>query len=377
MISTAAILKNAADHCGVERVRYADAKAPASMSHVTSMVFLGDLRSAVVLSSLVLKRYREEDKGSKYFVLCSWPGLQDLFPYVDEYWSVGDEVMKNLYWSADRLDNRSPGAPTVARKMTRFFDTVDGPEAAAQYYDDGLTGKFFERFKTVKCFKPALPSSVVLGGEFSREANARPGRKVFVYPSLAVNHWNLGRVEATKVGPDFWIALVEALLGAGYVPVVCRSPLCHELSAVFVDKCVYVTPADVGQTLAAMRACDAVVDIFTGISRLAITARCPYVCCDERTRYVGLKEYEFDDLCARGVPREYIFSFSTIIGGGGKADWKHSILDAVLAKLDSLSSTDRNAWPTASEVESVVPYDSVREVVSRRMGTKFIRVPRI
>src|SRR5687768_6605532 len=93
----AEIIKSAAAQSGLDRVRFPDRNVPASLSDVTVLLMLPDLRSTAVASALLLKRYREQAKGSKYFILCSWPGQQGLYPYVDEYWSVPAASVKNLF----------------------------------------------------------------------------------------------------------------------------------------------------------------------------------------------------------------------------------------------------------------------------------------
>ena len=69
------------------------------------MVLFPDMRSSCVASALLLKRYREEIKGSKYFILVSWPGFGGLFPFVNEYWEVSDESLPGPGHSARGLVN--------------------------------------------------------------------------------------------------------------------------------------------------------------------------------------------------------------------------------------------------------------------------------
>jgi hypothetical protein len=378
VIEVPSILKSAAEYCGLERVRYQDRKAPTSMDSVVVMYLFGDIRSTVVAASWLVKRYREEVKGSKYFILVSWHGMQDLFPYVDEYWSVGEATTESLYSHADRFENDSPGVPVIVRKLTRFVEDVVGPDELRPYYDNGITQTFWDKFRVVRTFKPGVSSAVVLGQEFSREVNRRPGRKIFLYPSKTVTLFKHGRVRHEKIGKEFWVGFAEYLVAKGHVPVVFRGPLCHDISPDLVERCVYVSSDEVGPILAAMRACDCVVDVFSGVSRLALLARCPFVCCDERGRYMGLKEFEVDDLCGKDIPREYIFSFPTIIGGGERATWKLNVMDTVAAKLDAIfQDSSRDTWPPTSETEEVTPYSNVRRIAPKRMGTRFIRVPRI
>lgn len=378
MREVAEILKSAADTSGLTRVRFAERNAPKSISDVTVMFLLPDLRSSMIASSLLLKRYREEAKGSKYFILCSWPGFQGMFPYVDEFWSVPESSMRSLFSQSHSFLNNSSEALTFVRSLNRFFDDVVDGDVLTPYYANGLTSDFFKRFSEVKCYKPVVPSSVVLGNEFGREMNRFHGQKVFLYPSVSVQGWRRGSLSVTKIGPEFWVMLAKRLVSEGYTPVIYKGPLCHDISADMAGSSVTVTDPDISHVMAAMRSCGCVLDVFNDISRLALAARCPFLVVDERARYVGLKEYEIDDLCADGIPREYIYSFSTIITSGEPTLWGTSLIDGIVTKLSCLfRDWDRDAWPTASEQEITMPYSRVRTITEKRLGARFIKVPRM
>ena len=77
----------AAQRNGYVRQSYEDRKIPTEFDNVCVMPLFGDMRHTFIASSMLLKRYREQVKGSKYFILMSWPGYKNLFPFVDEYWS--------------------------------------------------------------------------------------------------------------------------------------------------------------------------------------------------------------------------------------------------------------------------------------------------
>jgi hypothetical protein len=123
-----------------------------------------------------------------------------------------------------------------------------------------------------------------------------------------------------------------------------------------------------------MRATGCVLDLFSGISRIAIAARCPYLMMDERAKHVALKEYEIDDLCATGLPRDYIFGFPTIIRSGDPNLWKLNIFDLTLKRLEVLAGKiDPNNLPSTSESNEVVTYDQVRKRKIKRLGPRFIK----
>ncbi len=98
---------------------------------------------------------------------------------------------------------------------------------------------------------------------------------------------------------------------------------------------------------------------------------------DERARYAALKEYEIDDLCGQRVPKQYIFSFPTIIDGGNTNTWDFNIVNSIIARLNSfLPELNRDDWPTTGESTEIVPYESVRKKKHKKMGTRLLKVPR-
>lgn len=379
MIDVSGLLTKAADKCGYHRQKRDERRIPTDPANVCVIPFFGDFRSLFILSSLLLKRFREEVKPSKYVILCSWPGFQGLFPYVDEYWEIADEMaLGKMYQCTSQFRNKSPLTHAYYRNLNHYFfeDVVVPHEAFTQYYQNGLVGGFWQAFKQVKRFLPLVPSTVMLGKDFNRELAARGGFKVFLAPTHTLNLWRMGDMEQVPVKREFWVTAVQTLLREKFVPVLYKGWFTHDLSPTFTDQCVYVADSDVSHVLTCMRATGLVLDIFGGLSRLALAARCPFVMVDERARYAALREYEIDDLCGPKVPRQYIFSFPTIIESGSPESWAYNILSGVVARLHSfMPDLDRDEWPSTGESTEVVPYESVRKKKLLRIGTRLLKVP--
>ncbi len=156
-----------------------------------------------------------------------------------------------------------------------------------------------------------------------------------------------------------------------------KGDLTHDISGDLTGKCLFLREQDAGRLLAAVRAVGCVLDVFSGVSRLALAARCPFLAVDERSRYMGVKEHEIDDLCGRGVPKRYIFSFATIIDGGNPEAWDYNIVNTLLTELGTfVPALDRETWPPTGEVDEPVSYDGVRRRNARRYGVKFLKIAR-
>ena len=371
------ILKRASEKAGAVRSRYKDKDVPTSVEGVTILPFFGDRRSSFILSSLLLRRIKEELKSSRYFILLSWPGDEGLFPYVDEYWQVEDDAsLQKLSAEASGFSNSSSVVPVIQRALNQYVYDVMSEKDIYPYYENGLTSEFFERFRHVKLSLPSVPSASSLGADFSRTLSKRDG-KLVVRPSKLVCSWRNGSPSWIKAPREFWVSLLEHLVSDGLHPVVFKDLFCYDLSSDFSDSCLHVKSQDLLKDMSVMRSCGMALDVFDGSSRLAIAARCPFLCFDERQRFNSVKEYEINDLCGQQIPREYIYSFAALVEKGGPAVRKSNIFDHMSIKLRSMmSSMDRDSWPAPIETNEIVPYDSVRRRKLKRLGSRFIKVER-
>lgn len=377
MSSVADFLKRASDKTGFIRERFEERKIPTDNSNLIIMPLFGDMRSMSLVSSLILQRYREESKNSKYFILASWPGLQGLFPYVDEYWAINDEAhIKRFYEQSEGLRNKSDLYTIYLRNLNEFFNDVVSFKDLVPFYNNGLTNGFFENYKDTKRFLPFVPSSTYLGKDFNKDLATKAGYKVFIHPSLFGKQWNVGKSKNIKCKKEFWTELVNKLLENGYSPVIWQNYLSYDISQEFAGKCLFVNDSDIVKVMSAMRATGCVLDVFNSLSRLAILARCPYIAVDERSRYFNLKEYEMDDLCGNSIPREYIFTFSTIISDGSPYNWNQDIFHSILKKLEKfLPELNREDWPSTGGSSQIIPYkEFVRNVKRKKFGTRLLKI---
>ena len=372
-------LKRASNRNGFSRDRFEERKLPTDHSDLVVMPFFGDLRSMTVMSSLLLQRYRQEMKTSKYFILASWPGFQGLFPYVDEYWSLNDEsIIKKFYEQSSGFENRSDLATIYNRNLNEFFrDVVDHKEIDL-FYNNGFKNEFFEKFNTVNSFLPFVPSSAVLGKEFNRELSTKPGYKVFIHPSIFAKQWHMGRSGNVIAKKEFWVELIEMLLQNGFMPVIWQNYLSYDISQDFVGRCLFIKEDNMVNVLSVMRATGCVLDVFNSISRLAIMARCPYIAVDERARYSNVKEYEIDYLVGGRIPKDYIFTFSTIITEGNLYSWEQDLFNTILIRLNKfLPEINRDELPGTAEITETVSYmKNVKVPKHKKMGIRFLKVNR-
>lgn len=376
MFTVSEMLKRSSDKLGLKRVVYDESKCPSSLDNIVVFPFFGDLRSSFILSSILLKRIKEELKGSKYFILLSWPGNEGLFPYVDEYWTVDDnDILEKLKNGHCNFENNSTYYTLLIKALNEWFYEIMSCKDFYDYYQNGIKSEFFEKFKNIKVNLPNINSSVSLGMDFARTISNKE-LKVFIYPSKISYGWSLGKIEKTNIGSEFWIYLCNNLISKGYYPIIYKDLFCHDLSNDISDsECSHVWGQSSSKMLSTIRATGFVLDVFSNISRMAICARTPFLCFDERNRYNNVKEYEIDDLCCKGLLKEYIFSFSTIISSTDEYQWKINILDSIFAKFNKIFPLlNKDNLPSSIESSNIVPYEVVRKIKNKKMGTRFIKI---
>jgi hypothetical protein len=275
--------------------------------------------------------------------------------------------------------NKSELVGQYYRNLNQYFfeDVTPLEDAMSAFYDGGLTDAFWAKYKQVVRFLPNLPSLSYLGRDFNRDFTEKGGYKVFVYPSLYMFNWLSNHTRLLKSPKEFWASLIERLLEEKYMPVICKNYDTHDLSADFSKNCIYFSENDVDKIMTVMRSCNCVLDIFNDVSRLALAARAPFICLSERAKYIGLKDYELDDICGLSLPKQYIFSFSTLLDGGNPSSWNLDIFNLIISRLNEfLPNIDRDALPLTNKSVENVSYDSVRKKKLKRLGTRLLKIPK-
>ena len=370
-------LKRASQRNGFVRERYEERNVPTEFGDVCVLPFFGDFMATFLLSSFFLRPYRKKSKASKYFILCGYPGMAGIFPYVDEYWGFSDDAqMSRLYEKSMLAENTSDIVTVYRRNLNEFFRTVIDPKDVFSGFGHGMKKEFTE--DKIEVFLPFVQSSSILGKDFVRQLNQRAGFKVLFSPTTFCKQWHNGKPTNVRTKRDFWISLAKKLIANKYVPVVWQSGFTHDISADLLDDCLFINDKEITKVLSAMRACGCVLDVFNGISRFAIMARTPFLCVDERARYNNLRDYESEDIAAPELPKQHIFTFSTIITSGTVDMWNQDILQGIVNRLNAfLPELDRDNWPTTSEVLELVSYkETVRTIEPLKIGMRLLNINR-
>ncbi len=370
-VNVVEFLKRAAEKTGYVRERYVDGNVPTNHSNIAVVMFYGDMRGEFLLSTLLLHRIKELHKG-KYLILCSYSGRSAMYPYVDEYWGLQDEaVAKELSAASSGMNNGSERFVSLERSLHRYFADLIDLGQYDKFYKDGFTKDFFEQFKYVVYNLPAIPSSRV---ELNRELAQRPGYKVLIHPCQTHRVWGRGKEETVKSNVEFWRVLANKLIDGGFLPVVYQNHNTYDLSRVMEGRCIYVTDRKMIDVMGAMRATGCVLDVYSGLSWMSSIARTPFVSCVDRKLYNNVKHWELDDLCNNYLPHRYIFGFPTIIERGFWGE----LADTISSKLSEfIPELNRDKWPSTAEQSVTVPYSLVQKRKIKKIGARFIKVPKL
>jgi len=354
------------DRTGFTREVFVDRKLPLNLSRLRIIPFFGDSRSEFVLATLILPRLFPED----YTIVCSWPGHGGLYSGISEYWSITDEdALSDLARNLDGFNNFKAGQ--YERLLLRYFDNVTTiDQLVPQYYLHGFGEMFFENFDKIEYHLPSLPS-VSLGWDDTAALNRK--ERIFLMPTKYITRWsNKGSSSQMFVEEKFWSNLVNKLLARDYMPILMQNYMTYDLSPEFASQCAYITERNILARLGVMRACDCVLDVFNGLSRYALAARCPYFICDERQRYFSTRDYILDDLCGSELPKGFLFSFAPM----ATTDAAERVNSAIVNRLyDFLLKVNRNSLPSTVECTQSLSYDNIRKREINRIGVRFISLP--
>ncbi|MBD3280925.1 hypothetical protein GF389_05395 [Candidatus Dojkabacteria bacterium] len=376
MSEIAAFFDRAAQRTGFQREFYIENNLPTLSSNVVVVPMFGDFRTTFIMSSLLLHRFKKNLWNSKYLVVASWPGWRGLFPYAEEYWSPQDaSLVHSLASHAHNFNNTSQAAPEISRGFLEAFANIRTFKDFKPYYDGVNFGsRFWEEFKEVRRYLPEISASNQIPSDVRTQIDRLEGKKIFLFPNRKMRSWQRGKLEILDVPREFWVHFIERLLGEGYSPVIYQNPFSFDISTTFADRCVYLAASQMSDVLSVMKYIGCTFDFFSGLSRLSISARTPFVVVDERERFVRQKEYEIDDLCCKDLPKRYIFSFSALLLTGSPKEWDISFLNTVVANLNRfVDNIDPNMdWLPSRELDEVISYEGVRQYKSDRLGLKFI-----
>lgn len=380
-MNTVEFLELAAQRIKFTRKKYDNQVVPSDLDDIIVVPFFGDIKHICILSSFILNNYKRV-KSSKYIILLSYPGFDQIFPYVDEYWQPTDySQIKQIFFNSNYFENKSEFYLNLFRSLNENFRTVLSCDIFKSLYNNKFQESYWTEFgkDEAKVFVPMIPSSAVIQKDLIKEINS-VNNKIFISPSIYINSWSNGKYNKLLSPKSFYIELIKNLINNKIFPIIWNNNLSYDLQDDFKDKidCLFVNSNNLFEVLPAMRLTGCVLDIFNSLSRLANIARTPSIILEERNKYFLSKEYEIDDLLDLNLPGSRVFSFSSYIFNGNKSYWESDIFKSVIRNCEEiLPFIDRENLPSTSEINKKINLSIIRRVKNKKMGTKFLKIPKL
>ena len=360
------------------REKYIEKNIPNNFDQITVLFHMGDLRNTFSLSSMILPKFRKELKSLRYFIVFGYAGFSSLFPYADEYWSFDKENFSRVYNQSFGFENLSDLKTIYLRHLNENFREVIKSETFNDIYNHYFLKRYWEKNKSIRIILPQIINTLPTNDDFlNKISKFNSSKRIFIFPNKTMQIIRKGKLIHEEIKKEFWVNLIKILLKDN-VDVICvKHPLTHDISADFInqDNILFFSETDMNQIMSYMRMAGCVFDYFSGISRLAIIARVPYILADERIRYFNYKEYEFEDVVGENLTGERFFIFADLTNANN--DLFSSIASNIISKIDKINKENNNGLLSSEYIDRTSTYQNVRYYQSKKMGLKFLKFPKV
>jgi len=371
-------LKITSNKLNFVREKYVEKNIPTNFDQICVFFNLGDLRSTIALSSMLLPRFRKETKSLRYFIVFGYAGLSALYPYADEYWSFNPDNFAKVYNSSSNYDNNSELNNIYLRHLNENFREVIKSDIFLDVYHNFFLNKFWEKNKNIRIVLPQVMNNLANDDiVVSRFNGLKNKRKLFIFPNKTMQVIRKGNLVHQEIKQEFWVNLVQRLLQNNVDLVCVKHHLTHDISSNFTDNnnILFFNEKDVNKIMSLMRMTGITLDFLSGISRLSNIARVPFILVDERIRYFNNREYEFEDVVGNEVlDRERFFIFADLININN--DLYTNIAGNIISKIDKILNIN-NGVLYSEYSDKLSNYQNVRYHQSKKMGLKFLKFPKV
>lgn len=367
-------LNRAASSAGLRRVRYDSQKQTTDPYNSIVLPLFCDRRYLYVASTLLGGLLREKRYGSRYFIIATYPGMADIFPFADEVWEPSRPGSASpILNQVEGFGENSPHVNSLIRSLNRFMETID-PSDLREFYDDGIKRKFLEDFGPLERSLPDVPSAMLLGENIARKIKSSQ-QSVAVIPSKYGFTWERGKSRKLVVSSAFYNSWVERLLKEGYNPIIIQFPECHDISGNH-ENLLYFKEPIAKEALAVLRSAGILVDFFGDVKFMGYLARCGVVSFEERSRFSRLREFELIQSTVPDLPKEYCYNFSYTVETGESQSWNNNFFDLAIRRIKKIEKRIfRDEFPPATQLREEIDYRRIVREKIRKLGTRLIQIP--
>jgi hypothetical protein len=366
-------LKDFTRKYSIKREYFEESKIPENFDQLSIFINYSDIRSTCALSSIVLPKYRLENKSSRYFVVIGLPEQKVLYPYVDEYWSFqGDELNKEIFFDSEGIQNNNKKVIEIKRLMNEHFRDVSSSNDFSSTYNNYLTSNYWKNYKSVRVVLPRIYNMLDYSKSPLAKLYSMTQKKMFIFPSQYAYLNSEDKNKKRKIPKEFYKYIIENLNTQGYGVVCYQNSYSYDMSLILEENenLMIYNNNDFLTMMSMMKRTGFVVDFFSGISRLAAIAQCPFLLLDERKRYVNWREYEFEDVVCPKIP---IFrNFYIVDKFFDDTDLLVYLANNIINCVNQIDFTKLNH--ETGTVDRTDDYSSVRARVQQKMGFSFLKL---
>ena len=371
-------LKITSNKLNFVREKYVEKNIPNNFDQICIFFNIGDLRSTISLSSMLLPRFRKETKSLRYFIVFGYPGFSALYPYADEYWSFDPDNFAKVYNSSSNHDNNSEFKNIYLRHLNENFREVIKADIFLEVYNNFFLNKFWEKNKNIRIILPQVINNLANDDAVTTRFNElKNKRRLFIFPNKTMQIIRKGNLVHQEIKQEFWVKLAERLLQNNIDLICVKHYLTHDISSSFTDNnnILFFNEKDINKIMSLMRMAGITLDFFSGISRMSNIARVPFILVDERIRYFNHREYEFEDVIGNEVlDNERFFIFADLININN--DLYNNIAGNIISKIDKILNIN-NGVLYSEYSDKLSSYQNVRYHQSKKMGLKFLKFPKV
>lgn len=306
------IIETAAQRGSFIREKFDSRNLPDSMQKIIVLPVFSEISHLMVFANLILPSIRNDiNFKDKYIIIVTWKGFAKFLPQADEVWSIkSTDNIDRFYEKVDGMMNKSEALSVVHRSLNEYFRNVVEPIRFANWFQNGFNRQNINR-DVIQIFKQSIPNINYLNQNVVKNINDLGENKAFIIPFKYIKRWHLGKVVLHKLSPVFYQNVIDGLIAKNCKCVVLKNYLSFDLSKNYLDnKNVFsIQEDDWFLVMAYMLATKMYVDLFSGISSLAMYCGCRSISIVERNFHTVSNSLELESCMTNNNTDVKLFSF--------------------------------------------------------------------
>jgi hypothetical protein len=325
------------------REKFDEKSMPDNLQKIIVIPIFGDINHIIVFANYIFHGLRNDiNLKDKYIIVVTWKGFAKFFPQANEVWSSKSiEHADKFYEKTEGLINKYENLNIIYRSLNEYFRNVIDPVKFSNQFHFGFKKENIKN-KNVEIIKNKTPNINYLNKNAVDQINALGEKRVFIIPFKFLRQLSLGKIKNYKPSYAFYVNTIDSLIKKNINCVVLKNYLTFDLSKNYLENknVVMVQEDDWFNIMAYMLATGVYVDLFAGISSLAIYCGCPSVTVVERNMHVVSNQEEIEMCMNDSIIDRKLFSFFEL--NYNLIDKKLFFIDKLVCQIDEVGQKDSN-----------------------------------